>query len=129
MAVELGDMITALNGNPIKRNEDLLCLVEELCVYDGNIDNERFKTLAAAAEVRVPLVTAKRRPIGLFRGYTRVLSRIRKPVGDAWERGRAAKGFFNSAPGVWPADGVWRAKVKATVAREKDSCPRKRTGI
>jgi len=27
--IELGDMITGLNGSPIKRNEDLLCLVEE----------------------------------------------------------------------------------------------------
>lgn len=27
--VKLGDMITALNGMPVKRNEDLLCLVEE----------------------------------------------------------------------------------------------------
>jgi len=25
----LGDMITAVNGNPVKKNEDLLCLVEE----------------------------------------------------------------------------------------------------
>ena len=69
-----------------------------------------------ASGVRVALITAKRRPIGLFRSVVRLFARAGIHRVQAWEADRAMQPFFNTGPGRMTTDSVWRGLVRTRLA-------------
>jgi hypothetical protein len=68
--------------------------------------------------VVVPLITAKRRPIGLYSALVRVWAAARKQLVYRWSR-RLAHPAFGTDRGCAAADSVWRGAVRACEARSR----------
>ena len=66
----------------------------------------------------MPLLTAKRRPIGLYSALVRVWASARKRFVYQWLRG-IAHPAFGTDRGCAAADTVWRGVVRACAARER----------
>ena len=68
--------------------------------------------------VVVPLITAKRRPIGLYSALVRVWASARKRLVYQWLRG-IAHPAFGTDRGCAAADTVWRGVVRARGAKDR----------
>ena len=69
--------------------------------------------------LQVRLITAKRRPIGWYKGLFRVWAASRRKLVRLWEEKWAGQACFNTGAGKAVGDGVWRAAVRSNLEVDK----------
>ena len=69
--------------------------------------------------LQVRLITAKRRPIGWYKGLFRVWAASRRKLVRLWEERWASQACFNTGAGKAVGDGVWRAAVRSNLEVDK----------